>query len=129
MSFLIAILCALPPADHPLIDEGPRWESATLIQTADKSGPKQAWLIFWRRDSFGRIWPAGETDWNALINWHADDEGYRFTWHDCYAECYRTLRVPRLDYVGADLDSWRVSWPTCPVDMRGFLPNPEKRDE
>lgn len=126
MLLLLAILMQ-PCPSHPLIDEGQRWESATLLGTFDSTGPKQQRLIFWRRDSFGKIWPAGEVDW-LETTWHEDHEGYRFTWFAGYEECWRTLRVPRLDYAVVDLDVWRVTWPNCPSDMRGFLPNPEKSE-
>lgn len=125
---MLLALLLIGQASHPLIDEGPRWECATLIGTFDDSGPKQQRLIFWRRDSFNRLWPAGEVDW-LTVSWHEEHDGYRFTWHEPYEACFRTLKVPRLDWEIVDLRAWRVSWPCCPADMRGFLPNPEKRED
>ncbi len=125
-TILLAMLLTLQPVG-PLVDEGDRWESATLIQTHDDD-TQLARILFWRRDSFGKIHPAASLEWKTLISYTTGD-GFEFFWHDddYDGKCYRRLRVAELFVEHIDLRKWRVSWPNCPANMEGFLPNPERR--
>ena len=123
---LLALLLSQPPSAAPRVDEGPRWQTATLVKTFNGKGPQDARLIFWRLDAFGESQPAGSVEWSAVISWHDEGDGFRFLWWDESDKCYRQLKAPEWFRLDVNLDTCRFDWPRCRnQELFGFLPNPE----
>lgn len=127
LPIILALMLAQPDPLAPRVDEGDRWESATLLQLYGMSA--DARLIFWRRDVFGVIHPAASIDAGELLGFQPLDRGVEFFWFDDCAQCFRTLRVPVLFVECVDRRRFNIEWPRCAnMNVEGFLPNPEKRD-
>lgn len=111
------------PVDAKWLDEGDRWESATIIHSFhnEYKDIDQTRIYFWTRDAFGEMQPAANVNMSVMdVHIECYETYWECYWYDHYSRVHRRVFVPYLTETFCDARWYVLEWPSCTREMGGF---------